>query len=167
MINISTGAIEITTDPNIFTVLDIGSCIGFCAYDPIAKVAGIAHFMLPETHLNDKGNRPGKFVDTGIQTLVEKLAEKGAVKTRLVVAYAGGSQLLKLNNPKISNIDIGKRNQEAVKKTIAKLDLTCIGMSVGGGSGRTLIFDTNSGDIYISTVHTKKILLCNLKENSR
>ena len=49
----------------------LGSCIGLAIYDPVAKVGGLLHFMLPESSLNPEkaSEYPFMFADTGIPQL--------------------------------------------------------------------------------------------------
>ena len=46
----------------------LGSCIGITVFDPIAKVGGLLHFMLPDSTLDQNKSRdnPEMFADTGI-----------------------------------------------------------------------------------------------------
>ncbi len=49
----------------------LGSCIGVAIYDPVARVGGILHFMLPDSSLDAaKGQEhPYRFADTGLPQL--------------------------------------------------------------------------------------------------
>ena len=68
----------------------LGSCIGVALYDRRAGIGGLAHVMLPDSRGEVK--MPGKFADTAIPALVEKLTQAGAGK--LSAKIAGGANML-------------------------------------------------------------------------
>ena len=35
--------------PNTLTTLGLGSCIGLTLYDPVTKIGGLVHYMLPDS----------------------------------------------------------------------------------------------------------------------
>ena len=74
----------------------LGSCIAVAIYDPEARVAGLLHFMLPDSTLSHaKANRnPYIFADTGIPLLFRRAYEYGAERRRLVIRLVGGAQVL-------------------------------------------------------------------------
>jgi chemotaxis protein CheD len=43
--------------------LGLGSCIGICLYDPISKVSGMAHIMLPSSQAIKNNSNEAKFQD--------------------------------------------------------------------------------------------------------
>ncbi len=69
----------------------LGSCLGVAVYDPVARVGGILHFMLPDSSLDPaKGqSHPHMFADTGLPQLFRECYRLGAQKSRLRVKVAG------------------------------------------------------------------------------
>lgn len=74
----------------------LGSCIAACVRDPIARVGGMNHFMLPA----DKGsgniassdaNRYGNFA---MENLINELLHKGASRERLEFKIFGGGRIM-------------------------------------------------------------------------
>ncbi|HXJ42968.1 MAG TPA: chemotaxis protein CheD, partial [Bryobacteraceae bacterium] len=86
----------------------LGSCIAVTIHDPVARVGGMLHLMLPESSLDatKAGRNPYMFADTGIPLLFKKAYGAGAEKKRLVVRLAGGAQVM--DDAGVFNI--GKRN---------------------------------------------------------
>ncbi len=72
----------------------LGSCVGVAIYDPVARVAGLLHFMLPETPAGAVPDNPYMYADSGIPLLFREAYEKGAQKRRLRVSVAGGAQIM-------------------------------------------------------------------------
>ena len=59
---------------------------------------------------------PGRFADTGVDTLIQRVTEAGAVTRRLVVKLAGGASVLGPANAE--KFKIGERNAEAIKERL-------------------------------------------------
>jgi chemotaxis protein CheD len=126
----------------------LGSCIGLGIYDPIAKVGGLLHFMLPESSLNpDKAiENPFMFADTGIPQLFHAAYRLGAEKRRLVVWAAGGAQVSDDNGL----FNIGKRNNLALRKILWKAGVMIHGEEVGGTTARTVRLEVATGRFLVS-----------------
>ncbi len=134
----------------LLRALGLGSCIGLCAYDPVMKLAGLAHIMLPESRIG-KGNDVGKYADTAVPELVTQMVKKGATKARLRMVIAGGAQLFTFETTN-DRLDVGKRNAEAVKNAIFALKLRLLAEDVGGKVGRTVTFNADTGEVGVKQV---------------
>jgi chemotaxis protein CheD len=134
----------------------LGSCLGLMVFDPVAKVGGLLHAMLPLSSINlekAKGN-PAMFVDTGVPLLFKTLYEMGAVKDRLMVKAAG------CGNPMGKNeiFKIGERNYTVLKKLLWKNNILLKAENVGGTASRTIHFEVESGTVWLSCKGTKEPL---------
>ena len=54
--------------PYALTTLGLGSCVGIVLYDPIKKIAGLVHIMLPDSTKIINNSNKYKFADTGIDS---------------------------------------------------------------------------------------------------
>ncbi|MFW5698123.1 MAG: chemotaxis protein CheD [Fimbriimonadaceae bacterium] len=156
--------IQVAKGAALFTCLGLGSCIGFAAWDPKAKIGGIVHIMLPEAFKDRLVEKPGKFATTGIPALVSEMVRNGAGERRLVCAYAGGAQVFKFGNGTEGRLDVGARNSKKVADIVAEMRLNVIAKEVGGTNGRTMIMDTETGNIRIRTVNGAEKVLCNVNK---
>ena len=140
----------VSRDPDATLVTySLGSCIGVALWDPMAKVGGMLHYMLPDSQLSpDKARaNPAMFCDTGVPKLFRAAYELGAVKNRLVVKIAGGSQLLDNNG----TFNIGKRNYLALRKIFWKNGVMIQAEDVGGNTSRTLKLGVATGVVTIKS----------------
>ena len=138
----------VSKDPGTTLITySLGSCIGVSIWDPVARVGGMLHYMLPESALSpDKAKtNPAMFCDTGIPRLFRAAYEQGATKNRLVVKVAGGSQLLDDNG----TFNIGKRNYLALRKIFWKNGVMIDGEDVGGSISRTVRLCVESGQVTV------------------
>ena len=82
--------------PDILTTLGLGSCVGIALYDPVSRVGGLAHIMLPDSTQIKNNSNKAKFADTATVLLVEEMIKLGAVKERIIAKLAGGHKCLLL-----------------------------------------------------------------------
>ena len=116
-------------------------------YDPVVKVGGLLHFMLPESGLDPSKakERPFMFGDTGIPLLFKKSYELGAQKQRLQVKVAGGSQILDDKG----YFNIGKRNYAIVRKLFWRNNILIENEDVGGNVNRTMSLNLSDGSVHL------------------
>jgi chemotaxis protein CheD len=127
------GEMVVSNDPNEELVaLGLGSCIGLAIIDRSAGVAGLAHIVLPET--NDRGEPVGKFADTAVPELIARMRDAGAVERRCEAAIVGGARMFEMSG----GLDIGSRNEAAVRAELARARIPVKAAKTGGGAGRTL-----------------------------
>jgi chemotaxis protein CheD len=141
---------NITDD--ILVAYGLGSCIAICLYDPVTRVSGMLHALLPtKPKVDDKNGLPAKFVDQGFPTLLSAVTAKGADRSRLKVYLCGGAHMI--TAPGFKNmLNIGERN---VIEAIANLQAAglCIkAQATGGNSGRTVKLRVDTGQITVKTL---------------
>lgn len=143
--------------PEILLTAGLGSCIGICIHDPIIKVGGMAHIMLPSAN-GSLGGNPAKYADTALELLLKEISGMGANKPRLQAKIAGGAQMFSFpGKPPI--LKIGDRNAEAVEQGLKKWGIPLLAMDVGGSFGRTIHFDVGTGQLRIRTInHGEKVV---------
>lgn len=143
VIKVGMADLNICKSPDIITTLGLGSCIGLTFYDPVTKVGGMVHYMLPDsTKVRNNGNI-AKFADTGIEQLLKKVIAAGASRQRLVAKMAGGAKMFEVNGGSLGNI--GQRNIESVHTILRQEGIRLTAEDVGGKVARTLLFDVASG----------------------
>ena len=151
-ITVGISDLNIAKAPDILATYALGSCVGICLYDPMVKLAGLSHIMLPSSNLNNDPKQAYRFADTAIVLLVKKMEMAGARSARMKAKIAGGAQMFAaITNSSISNI--GQRNIAAVKETLAKLRIPIIADDTGKNYGRTLYFNAADGTMRIKSVN--------------
>lgn len=157
-IKVGMADLNICKSPDMITTLGLGSCIGIALYDPVAKIGGLAHIMLPDSTQMRNNQNIAKFADTGIEALVKKMVSAGAVKSRLVAKIAGGAKMFEVTVAS-SVGNIGLRNAEASKKKLKELGIPLKAEDTGLNYGRTVELYAETGQFKIKSVgKTIKIL---------
>jgi chemotaxis protein CheD len=127
------GEMVVSSDPNEELVaLGLGSCIGLAVVDRTAGVAGLAHIVLPES--NDRSDQVGKFADTAVPELIARMRSAGAVERRFETAIVGGARMFEMSG----GLDIGARNEAAVRAALSAARIPVKAAQTGGSSGRTV-----------------------------
>lgn len=153
MIKVGMADLKVCPPPNSITTLGLGSCVGIALYDPVTKIAGLAHVMLPDSTQIRNNENKAKFADTGIVELVNKMVISGANKSRLVAKIAGGAQMFAFNSSSKSDmVRVGERNVEATKKVLKSLNIRILAEDTGLNYGRTVEFYSETGDFVIKSV---------------
>jgi chemotaxis protein CheD len=127
----------------------LGSCVAVAIHDPVAKVGGLLHFMLPESSLDrEKATRqPSMFADTGLPLLLERVARLGASSSRLRVWLAGGAQMIGDNG----FFNIGRRNAEAARALLDSHGLRVESEDLGGSISRSVFLAVGTGEMTLKT----------------
>lgn len=125
----------------------LGSCVGVALYDPLLRVGGMVHCMLPASNIDPERARvsPCMFTDTGVQALLQELLNLGAEKRRLVAKVAGAAKLLDDSN----TFRIGDRNRIVLRKVLWKNSILISAEDIGGNIARTMTLHIDSGQVFI------------------
>jgi chemotaxis protein CheD len=153
VIKVGIADLNIVKSPNHIRTSGLGSCVGLIIFDKHNEIAGLAHIMLPDSSLANKGSfNQAKYADTAIPLLIHRLTMAGARSRALLAKMAGGAQMFQFQNTN-DMMRIGPRNIEAIKKQLHEYNIPLISEDVGGNSGRTIEFDPVSCELTIRTVN--------------
>lgn len=150
-IKVGMADLNVCVSPDRITTLGLGSCVGIALRDPVTKIGGLAHIMLPDsTTIRNNSNIP-KFADTGIEELVKQVTRKGANRSRLVAKIAGGAQMFGFGSNS-EMVRVGERNVQATRKKLTEMKIPILAEDTGKNFGRTVIFYPETGDFVIRAV---------------
>lgn len=152
IIKVGMADLKTCKSPDGLTTLGLGSCVGIALRDPIAKIGGLAHIMLPDsTAIRNAGLNIAKFADTGIVELVRQMERMGARRGCMTAKLAGGATMFAFQG-KSDMVQVGVRNAEASVRKLRELSIPIMAQDTGGDYGRTVIFYPESGDYIIRAV---------------
>ncbi|HWZ51324.1 MAG TPA: chemotaxis protein CheD [Granulicella sp.] len=160
------GDCKLSSDPDCSLVTyGLGSCIGITLYDPVAKVGGMLHYMLPDSSINAEKarDRPFMYADTGIPLLLQQAYGLGAERRRLQVVAVGGAQLLDSNGV----FNIGKRNHLAMQDIFQQAGILIHTEVVGGMDSRTIRLEISTGRLLMRGANGVEKILANPNSQER
>jgi chemotaxis protein CheD len=119
---------------DVLVSLGLGSCIGLALLDRRTGVAGLAHVVLPDSG-GTQAENPLKFADKAVPELVDRVVAKGGRRLRLEAALVGGASMFATSS---AALEVGQRNEAAVRDQLETLRIPVIAAETGGKRGRTV-----------------------------
>lgn len=154
-IKVGIGDMKFARGDSVVITYALGSCIGITFYDPLIKLGGLLHVMLP-ARVDPNDPKVFKYADSGIRETLRKLTAFGLVKSRTVVKIAGGAKMFEVKGGNLGNI--GQRNIESVHTILRQEGIRLLAEDVGGNVARTLLFDVVSGQGCIRSYGRQDVL---------
>ncbi|MGI8781865.1 MAG: chemotaxis protein CheD [Solirubrobacteraceae bacterium] len=127
---------------DVLVSLGLGSCIGLALLDRRAAVAGLAHVVLPAA--DGRADSPGRFADTAAPVLLDALLGLGARRTRVEAVLVGGASMFSFGG---NGLEVGQRNDAAVREALARLRIPIVAAETGGSRGRTVRVTVETGRV--------------------
>ncbi len=145
------GEFFVSQDPMIvYTVL--GSCVSACVRDPIAKIGGMNHFMLPKPKDggSDSWGESTRYGSYAMESLINEILQRGGIKSRLEVKLFGAGKIYD------GNIDVGARNAEWVLEFLRTEGLAACKTDLGDVFPRKVYYFTESGRVLLKKIERVK-----------
>lgn len=142
---------RVAAAPGVLTSHGFGSCVGIVLYDPLTRLGGLAHTLLPEQRPGMVTDRPGKFVPLAARGMLDELVALGAARERIEARICGGAHMFQPPPEDLSRT-IGARNVAAARTVLQELGVKLVSEDVGGNFGRTLEFDLATGKVLLRFV---------------
>jgi len=148
LVTVGMSDLQICDGPeDVLVTYALGSCIAVVVYDPVRKVGGMIHYMLPQSSTSPEKARttPAMFADTGVPLLFHGMYDRSCDKRNLVVKLVGGSKLYEDNG----TFEIGKRNYVIIRQMLWKAGLMIAAEDVGGAKSRTAKLHVGTGRVTV------------------
>jgi len=160
VIRVGLAELKVSKNSTVLTCAGLGSCVAVIMHDPVAKVGGIAHVMLPGRAPEVRAETAGKYAFTAVELLLAKMESAGASRDRIKCKIVGGSRMFRIETDLAGKIpggyprsvSIGERNVQAVKTSIQEAGLEIVAEDTGGSHGRSIRFYVNSGKVEITSI---------------
>jgi chemotaxis protein CheD len=140
------GELAVSSAPgHVLVSLGLGSCIGLALIDRRMAIAGLAHIVLPQSQ-GHGGENPRKFADLAMPELLDELESLGARKVRLEAVLVGGASMFAVS---ASSLEVGQRNEEAVRELLEQHRIPVVATATGGNRGRTIRVDVGTSAVTV------------------
>ena len=139
LINVIQGDYIISENEDEVLTTVLGSCIAVCMCDPVRRIGGMNHFLLPKRDGSEGANvRYGAYA---MELLINGLLRKGADRSQLQAKMFGGASMM-------GNLrDIGASNAAFARGFLKDEGIPCTAESVGGNSARRIRFWPTTGRV--------------------
>ena len=143
--------LRVGSKQDVLVTIGLGSCVAVILHDPVAKVGGLAHVLLPSPALGRKDDSAAKFPQTAVPKLLELMAQLGANTRRVTARLAGGASMFAgLAAP--GTIQMGERNTVACRQVLMHHGVPIAAQATGGDFGRTVKLWVADGRVEVSSV---------------
>lgn len=142
----------------ILAVAGLGSCVAVMLYDPLSRVGGLAHVLLPDPTFSSQPHRRWRYATTAIPELIHELVLAGADRQRLTARIVGGATMFQDIMPK-NQPNIGERNIRAARTVLGEAGVPILAEQVGGDFGRSVEFDLGDGVVRVSAQGKNRVEL--------
>lgn len=138
MVHVHQGEHVVCDKPTTVLATVLGSCVAACMHDPVSRVGGMNHFLLPEgvDAASPAANSYGVHL---MELLLNGLLKAGARRDRIQVKLFGGARMIR------GLSDIGAKNADFAVRFLEHEGLPVVGMSLRGQRARRLNFWPASG----------------------
>ena len=144
-VHVHQGQFKIGSSADMVLTTVLGSCVAACLHDPVAKVGGMNHFLLPEA-VGSGGSQETRYGVHLMEVLLNALLQAGAQRQQLTAKVFGGARVV------AGLSDIGARNAEFVVRFLKAEGIPIVGQSLKGEMARRLQF-------WPATGRTRQLLL--------
>ncbi|KAA0598106.1 chemotaxis protein CheD [Azospirillum lipoferum] len=140
-IKIGLGQQAVSDRPDLMIATTLGSCVAACIHDPVRRIGGTNHFMLPDLPASELegAGMAARYGSVAMERLINALLAAGAERQRLQVKLFGGGRVIE------SSYDIGGLNSRFALDYVRTEGLTLAGHDLGGGFARRLHYFPHSG----------------------
>lgn len=143
MVKVFPGEYYVTKKLDEVLVTVLGSCVSACIRDPIARIGGMNHFMLPHHKSGNWGedSRSARFGNFAMEKLINELIKSGADRNRMEVKVFGGGNVTDTTNA------IGSENAEFVLRYLEAEGFRCAAQDLGGSLPRRIHYYPSTGRV--------------------
>ncbi|MCD9034014.1 chemoreceptor glutamine deamidase CheD [Luteimonas sp. Y-2-2-4F] len=123
----------------------LGSCVAACLRDPLLRIGGMNHFMLPDGGDGARDGAPARYGSHAMELLINDLLKRGASRQRLEAKVFGGANVLKgfTSNP------VGSRNAQFVGDYLQAERIPVVASDLRGIHPRKVWFFPDSGRVVV------------------
>ena len=136
-------------EETISTIL--GSCVAVCLRDPVTKIGGMNHILLPKPCDSDKSD-DAHYGLYAMDLLINNIMKSGGDRNRLEAKVFGGGEVIHA-----ITTHIGKRNIEFVLNFLKNEGIKLSAKDVGGKNARNVSFCLATGQAHVRTISPSQV----------
>jgi chemotaxis protein CheD len=132
---------------------NVTTALAVCLYDPVRKLAGLAHPLLPTPTVSvaTGGILSGKYVETAVPELVAQMLSAGGTRVAMKAVISGAADDLMYSKLDPS-MAIGVRNTEVACEALARDGVSVASVDVGGAKPRNVSLEAATGRVSVLTM---------------
>ncbi len=131
----------------------LGSCVSACVHDPISKIGGMNHFLLPNEGGANEGGGAGESARYGVyamEMLINAMMKAGGQKNRFEFKLFGGGNVIN------HSAKIGSKNAAFVRKFMRDEGYSVLSEDLEGEQPRSLHYYPTTGKVMMRKLQRKE-----------
>lgn len=151
VVDLKPGDIHVAHEPTCITTL-LGSCVSVCLFSACDMLAAMSHSVLPKPW-NKTRSTDLRYVECAIGRMLDELRRMGARPPEITAKLFGGAEMFARPGQAtgIARM-VGDSNAEAARAFLELHGVSVVSESVGGQSGRKVMFNTATGVVLVRKV---------------
>jgi chemotaxis protein CheD len=149
-VHVGQGEHHVSAQTGVVLTTVLGSCVAACIFDPVRRVGGMNHFLLPDGAGSGVGQRYGAHA---MELLINEILKAGGRRDRLEAKLFGGGRMFD------SLRDVGSANADFAERYLAAEGIRLVGGSLRGSGGRSLHYWPATGRAFQRGVMDRSAIL--------
>ena len=131
---------------DIVIVTVLGSCVSACLWDPVARIGGMNHFLLPGGNGGDgTGPDAARLGVYAMELLVNRMLKLGAQRTRVIAKVFGGASVLE----GMDALNVGSQNGAFVLEFLREERIPLAAQDLYDTCPRKVYFFPHTGKVLV------------------
>jgi len=150
VLDIHIGGVAASAKPCVMRTV-LGSCVSVCLHDPVMRIGGINHFLLP-----GEGNEAGRATRFGVhamELLINDIMRQGGDRRRLTAKVFGGANVLR----GLASPTVGELNRRFAVEFLATERIPILARRLGGTHALQLRFHTDTSQTWVRRLGSGEI----------
>ncbi len=161
-VSIGIGEFYVATQPTVISTI-LGSCVSVCLYDPVRKLGGMNHILLPGSPDMKHFNASARYGINAMELLINGMLKAGGRRSDLKTKVFGGGHVFD-NGDGPQVFTPGKDNADFVFTFLENERIPVESYNVGGNFGRKIHFDTATGQVLMKRIKALSSLTVRQRE---
>ena len=150
MLDIHIGGVAASAEPCIMRTV-LGSCVSVCLHDPVLRIGGINHFLLPGE--KSETGLATRFGVHAMELLINTIMRHGGDRRRLTAkVFGGGNVLSGLASP-----TVGELNTAFALEFLATERIPILARRLGGVDPVQVRYHTDTSQTWVRRLRSREI----------
>ena len=141
------------TDHPLVVSTVLGSCVSVTLFHRLSGLGAICHVLHPQcprpAACSDRCEAMYRYAPCAIEAMARWMTDRQVLPGQVEVKLFGGAAMMARCKERIQPLSIGQLNVQAALETLEHLGLTLKLADVGGTTGRKIMFDTATGEVWL------------------
>ena len=127
----------------------LGSCVAVCLYDPVERVGGMNHILLPGRADLKHFDSAARYGINAMELLINRIMSLGGRRKRFVAKAFGGAHVIPAISPENG---VGRKIAAFILEFLELEGIDLVSHDLGGHEARKILFHTDTGEVLLKRI---------------